>query len=138
MPVEVKRVIDLTPEEYKQCKRLCFRETGFMYYDIARARNNELNYPSNRRFSKVVLITESNRLAAWALLTPRKVKGYNAQFYTRAALRNQGLGSKLMEEVRKIEFKPYVIPHDYRSGGFFKKSKDFVKIDGRGYRKYME
>jgi len=143
MTISTKRVIDMTEQEYKACRRLCFRSDGFMFWDIAKAMEKEQSYHPRRRFSRVYMITDGDledgaKLLAWALITPRKSKGYNAQFYTRASLRNKGLGSKLMAAVQTIDRHPYVIPHDNRSGGFFKKSKQFVKIDDRGYPEYME
>lgn len=139
MTIITKRVIDLDEDEYKACRRLSFRSNGFMFYDIAKAMETEVSYHQSRRFSRVFMITErDDKLLAWALMTPRKGKGYNAQFYTRYALRNRGLGSKLMEAVRTIDSRPYVIPHDRCSGEFFKKSKQYVRIDGRGIPEYME
>lgn len=139
MTLITKRVIDLTWEEYKACRRLCFRSTGFMFYNIEEALVTEQTYHSKRRFSRVFLITDGDdgNLMAWALLTPRKTKGYNAQFYTRSTLRNQGLGTKLMEAVRTVDPRPFVIPHDRTSGEFFKKSQKFVRVDSRGDLKYM-
>lgn len=129
--IVTKRVIDLTAEEYRKCYRLNYRDSGQMQAILSESRFYEaqLRPNRNRRYTTAIMITDGDNIQAWALVAPRQPKGWEAQFYTRKSLRNQGLGTKLFKEVQKLDKKPFVIPWSEPSGQFFKKHRKFIKFD---------
>lgn len=142
----VKKVDDLTEDEYKRCLSLSFREDGNLYYDLYRYRR-KLHRGTYTAFippkkpAWVIMIKSNDTILSWCLMAPDKPQGrYVAQFYTRREYRGRGLGSIIMREALKIDPKPYVYPHDTKSAGLFKKYKNFVRYDrtNREYREAMK
>lgn len=130
MRVITKRIIDLTPQEYRDCYRLNLRDNGQMQSCLAEAKRYEQSYHKRRRFSHAIMIKDGDRLLAWSLVMPMHgERGWEAQFYTRKAERNKGLGTVLFKEVQKFDKRPYVIPWSKPSGEFFKKHRKFIKFD---------
>lgn len=131
MEVITKRVIDLTPQEYQLCYKLNLRDKGQMQGCISEARYYEAQYSNpRRRFSHAIMIFDGGKLQAWSLVMPRTDgRGWEAQFYTRRAERQKGLGTTLFKEVQKFDKRPYVIPWSKPSGEFFKKHKKYIKFD---------
>lgn len=127
--VQSKYVYNLSPTEYDECRRLNFRDNGCMQSDI-------MHHRSLRKNSKarvIVIRAEDGEIAAWALLQPRKAnqpsKGYLVYFYTRQKYRRQGFASRLMKHVQRFDAKPEVVPHDSRSGQFFKNYRREIKCE---------
>lgn len=126
-----KGILDLTHLEMRQCKSLSLRAGGLMCEDMRDWKQYESSPTARlRRKTKVWMIRDdSGRLLAWALATPGVKRGYVAQFYTRKTERGKGYGSQLMQKVLEIDKKPYVYPHDKKSGDFFKKHRNSIKFD---------
>lgn len=132
MRVIEKGILDLTQRELRQCKSLSLRSSGLMCEDLTDWRDYESRPNRAMRKCRVIMIKYDDRdsLIAWALVMPRyRTRGYEAYFYTRVKERNKGYGSILMERVRAIDPKPHVCPHDYRSGVFFKKHREFIRYE---------
>jgi GNAT superfamily N-acetyltransferase len=132
MRLVAKALLDLTQKELRQCKSLSLRAGGLMCEDIRDWKEYETSGINKlRRKTRVWMILEddSDRLLAWALATPGVKRGYTAQFYTRVTERGKGFGSLLMQEVLKLDPKPYVYPHDKTSGDFFKKHQGKIRFD---------
>lgn len=97
---------------------------------LTEIRNLEPKRKLRTRKSRVWMIYDDfDKLLAWALIIPMDGRGYEAQFYTRKTERGKGYGSILMQKVLEIDRKPYVFPHDKRSGDFFKKHKKSIRYD---------
>jgi GNAT superfamily N-acetyltransferase len=122
-----KLVRNLTPDEYKKCKNLNFREGGHMMYDLPWAKKK---HPDRARV--VMIKDESNRLLAWCLAYPGadKYEGeFITQYYTRVKFRRQGYGDRLIKHIKKHTKYPVVLPHDRASRNFFNKHKSEVTIN---------
>lgn len=120
MQVVVKDVEDLTEFEYARCRRLNFGNAGQMRDKLHEVRFEPLN---SHKKAKAVMIVDQDKLVAWSLVFPMPyVRGYAAHFYVRANMRRKGYGTVLFEQVKKIDKKPWVFPHDSRSAGLLKKA----------------
>lgn len=130
MRIVEKFILDLTPQELKQCRNLSLRDSGLMCETMTEWRDKERTPNRRRRKCRAIMIKydDSDALIAWALVFPAD-RGYEAYFYTRAKERNQGYGSILMERVRAIDPRPLVCPHDIRSGLFFRKHRQQIRYD---------
>jgi len=118
----IKYVKNLTPEEFSQCRLLNFGHNGMMRGDLIRSR-------SQRNSDRAVLIKDyEGKIIAWSLVMETG-KTTSAYFYVPSANRRKGLGTRLLKQVRKVDPKPMVFPHDQVSGGFFKKFKQDIKYD---------
>jgi hypothetical protein len=83
-----------------------------------------------RRKARVCMKKDNNdRLLAWSLIIPMEDRGYEAQFYTRKTERRKGHAGRLMEWVQQFDKRPYVFPHDKKSGDFFKKHQKSIRYD---------
>lgn len=139
MDIRVKSLKDLTPEEYRACFYLNLRGSGMMMYSLMDHKNSA--------DAKAIMIwgdAGKKYLMGWALMVPildeigwyptryqiKKCKYVN-QFYVRKPERSKGLGTILMNEVKKIEPVPLVIPHDPASGDFFASHKVVSSRDRR-------
>lgn len=130
MLIVEKGILDLTPQEMKQCRSLSLRKQGLMCEDLRDWKEYESTKGNLRRKTKIWMVKDNNgRLLAWALLTPAQRSGYDAQFYTRKSERGKGYGTLLMAQVLKVTKKPHVFPHSKESGEFFKKHRDFIHCD---------
>lgn len=115
LAVTVRRALvsELSPAELAACKRLTLRD-GLMRGSLDEVRG----HPRDRN-SRVVLIESEGRLLAWALVYRLGKEPTEAHFYVRSTHRRRGLGTRLMEEVRRFTRRPQVHPHDVTSQSFF-------------------
>lgn len=138
MRIVEKGILDLTQKELRQCRSLSLRAGGLMCEDLADWKKYETEVGRLRRKTRVWMIKgEDDRLLSWALATPGSKRGYVAQFYTRKTERSKGYGSVLMQKVLEIDKRPYVYPHDKKSGDFFKKHRNQIRFDSID-RKWLE
>lgn len=98
-PIVVDRLAtNLTPEEYKQCIRSCYKD-GNLRPDLIRTRDK---FP--HAGSQVVMCKEGSRIRAWALID----RSYGTrgepvvQIWTQHRHRRKGLGSKVMQRVKDL------------------------------------
>lgn len=131
MEIRHKPVSELTPLEYKACKAANYGpDNGYMYEEVARCRAGK--YPG-----EVIMLWEGpddsiKSLLGWVLLTPVRRHGllavtewvmkrskYSAQFWVKRQHRKKGYGKILMNEVKKIDPNPHVMPHDDASSELF-------------------
>jgi L-amino acid N-acyltransferase YncA len=129
-----KGILELTQQELRQCKSLSLRDNGLMCEDLNDWRQYESRPNRAKRKARVIMMKYDDRdsLIGWALILPKyKSRGYDAMFYVRHRERGNGYGSLLMDKVKQIDPKPYVFPHDSRSGNFFKKHRATIRFDKR-------
>lgn len=129
MQTIIKDVKDLTPDEYRACYAANYRESGYMQIMLASARRD------GKTGTAILLWDDTkvglSRLVGWALLTPTEVGGmigttryvqrksrFTAQFWVKRQHRKRGYGKMLMDEVKKIDARPHVLPHDKASSEF--------------------
>lgn len=113
--ITVRRALvsELSPAELAACKRLTLKD-GLMRGSLNIARGHRQD-----RSSRVVLIESEGRLLAWALVYRVAKEPTEAHFYVRSSERRRGLGTRLMQEVRRCTRRPQVHPHDSTSQSFF-------------------
>lgn len=125
MNITTKSLLKLTPQEYRKCYSLNYRNNGYMQEFLKEHRNN----PD----AHAIMLNEEELFLGWALLVPvrqvhhewgvtsytKKMSKYSLQFYVRKTERRKGYGKILMDEALKIDRRPFVWPHDFASGGFF-------------------
>lgn len=133
MEIRHKSVKDLTPTEYRACYNACYSEdNGYMKVELADIR-------AGNRTGEVIMLwdgpdNKTTSLKGWALVTPVRLYGLlavtrwvydrskvTAMFWVKRQYREQGYGTMLMNEVKKIDPNPHVMPHDGASGQFFGK-----------------
>ena len=134
MKIIEKLVLDMTGPELRQCRSLSLRADGLMCETLTEIRNTEPDrirkHRLKRRSRAWMIRDDSDKLLAWALITPlQERRGYEAQFYTRKSERGKGYGTMLMNEVLKYDRKPFVFPHDRKSGDFFKKHRRSIRFE---------
>lgn len=133
MEIRHKEIADLTPVEYRACYRANYGWEGLMQDELTRCKDG---YPG-----KAILLWNgpddtARSLVGWALLTPTKTYGnvavtrwaksrakYTAQFWVKKQHRRKGHGKTLMQEVKKYDKRPHVIPHDAASSELFSSYK---------------
>lgn len=129
MQTIVKDVKDLTRYQYDYCYDANFGEAGYMQDTLIDCR--ELPWCQG-----TAILLKKRHFVGWTLLTPvttqrhhllevtRYVKGKSkvtAQFWVNEKDRRKGYGTMLMNEVKKIDPRPHVFPHDDSSGELFSK-----------------
>lgn len=144
MEIRHKSVKELTRTEYRACYNACYDvENGYMKLELA--------YCKKGHPGEVIMLWDgpddkTSSLKGWVLLTPVRLYGllsvtrwvygrskYTAMFWVKKQYRNQGLGSLLMSEVKKIDPNPHVMPHDEASGNLFGKFKCQVMNDDKEF-----
>lgn len=129
MEIRVKPVSELTPVEYRACYRANYGEDGYM--------QSELYWCKRGQPGTVVMLWDGpddtvKSLIGWCLLTPVRMYGlltvtryvmgrskYTAQFWVKRQYRRKGYGKTLMNEVKKLDPNPHVLPHDGASSELF-------------------
>lgn len=130
MDTIVKDVSDMTPVEYRACSAANYGVIeGYMLEELRHCRAG--------RPGKVVMLWDGppdtpKSLIGWALLTPTRTWGltavsrymassakYTVQFWVKAQYRRKGYGKMLMNEVKQLDPRPHVFPHDEASGELF-------------------
>lgn len=138
-----KQVSELTSVEYRACYNACFNfENGYMKFELDRCR-------SGRFPGEVIMLWDgpadnTASLIGWCMVTPVRLYGplavtkyvttkskVTAMFWVKNKYRGQGYGTILMNEVKKIDPNPHVMPHDERSGNLFGKFKCQVLMDDK-------
>lgn len=127
----VKYTRNLTKAEYRECYRKNLGVNGRMREEM---RDHFYDKGSN---SKVILIKEeTGRIIAWSLVQfDMDALGANAYYWVIPSARRRGLGKRLMHHTIKMDpqGKPYVFPHDEKSGSFFADHVDKIR-----YSRYDE
>lgn len=134
MQIIHKRVIDLNPVEYRACYKANYGFEGYMQEELCRCKWR--NAPG-----EVIMLWDgppdsANSLIGWCLLTPVRMWGllgvsrwvygrskYTAEFWVKRQYRRRGYGKMLMNEVKKLDPNPHVIPHDEPSSQLFSSYK---------------
>lgn len=130
MEIRHKEVKDLTDVEYRACYRANYGWDGYMQTELVNARNGEQEGIAIMLWDGPDNTIRSMR--GWALLTPTKTNGltavsrygkknikYTAEFWVKTRYRRKGLGTLLMQEVKKYDKRPHVLPHDKASSELF-------------------
>lgn len=131
MEIRHKQVWELTPLEYRACKAANYGPTnGYMHEELTRCR-------AGKGPGQVIMLWEGpddsmRSLRAWALLTPVRRYGllsvtewvmkrskFTVQLWVKKQYRRNGYGKMLMTEVKKLDPKPHVFPHDNPSSELF-------------------
>lgn len=130
MKIIVKDVQELTSEEYRACYVANYRDWGYMQPTLS-------TFRSDKRGGIAILLWDETKvgnraLIGWALMTPVTTRGllaateytkrksrYTVQFWVKSHHRKKGHGKTLMAEVKKIDPRPHVLPHDSASAEFF-------------------
>lgn len=130
MEIRHKPVSELTKVEYKACYTACYSlDNGYMKEELARCKGG---HPG-----QVIMLWDgpddtAKSLIGWALLTPVREYGllavtrwvmsrskYTVQFWVKRQYRRKGYGKILMDEVKKLDERPHVLPHDDASSELF-------------------
>jgi GNAT superfamily N-acetyltransferase len=120
--VELKRVIDLTPEEESRCRELSYGSEGYMCEDLDSILINE-RIKRPYRYSHVYLVTESNEIIGWSLLQPRyRSPLHTAQLFVDPKYRGKGIGTTLLSLAWYFGKRKPVVYIDDDNEGFFKKN----------------
>ena len=130
MEIRHKSVSELTSMEYRACYRANFGPWhGYMSGELVRCRKG---YPG-----EVIMLWDgpddtTRSLLGWTLLTPVRKYGeiavtpwvmkrskYTAMFWVKKQHRLKGYGKILMTEVKKLDPRPHVMPHNSASSELF-------------------
>lgn len=147
MEIRMKSVPELTQLEYRACRGANYGDSGYMQGMLTNARESkddtaiaimlwDENEPKNRVGSMV----------GWCFLTPVSLSGitgatrytksrsiYTAQFWVKKPHRKKGYAKMLMHEVKKLDPRPHVIPHNESSAEFFSSFDVTVLADERSW-----
>lgn len=125
-----KRVIDLTPDEYRMCYSLNLRSKGMMQEVLSKER-----FRDNGKYAHAFMIFHGDRLVSWAIRFTERDHFWSVYVYTKTTYRRRGLGSLLLKEARRGLRVVAVHPWDERSASFYRKApaavlynKGLVKI----------
>lgn len=127
MQVVVKKIGDLTRDEYRYCYNANMGHFGQMQSRFSNYRRDELS--ARRDNARAFMLVDDSLQGARALLAWALVFDDSVYFWTKPSHRNKGYGTVLMREVKKEITKPTVYPWTNESGGFFSK---FDVRDGYG------
>lgn len=140
----VKNVEDLTKTEYRACYLANYGFSGYMREELTCSKRSPVARPA-----KVIMIWDGPAdsivsLKGWSLLTPVRTWGlvaatrytktkakYTVQFWVKQQHRKQGYGKLLMAEVKKLDDRPHVFPHDNASAELFSSFKVTVTKDDK-------
>lgn len=130
MEIRHKAVSELTTVEYRACYKANYGPfEGYMSEELVCCRNGAPG--------QVIMLWDGpddtiKSLIGWALLTPVRKHGllavtdwvmkrskYTVQFWVKKQHRRKGCGKILMSEVKKLDPKPHVMPHDDASSELF-------------------
>lgn len=132
MKIIHKDVDKLTETEFKACRLANYGAGGYMREELDGCRD-----PRSLRTGRAIMLWDGPKdkitsLRGWALLTPVRTWGvvagspwnkkkakYTVQFWIKRQYRKNGLATKLMDEVIKLDPCPHVFPHNKSSGNFF-------------------
>lgn len=132
MEIRQKKVSELTPTEYLACKKANYGPyDGYMYGQLTNCRGGYT-------YGGIAIMLWDGpddtvkSLLGWCLLVPVTRHGmfavtdtvmrrskYSAQFWVKRQHRKKGHAKTLMREVKKIDPRPHVIPHDEASSELF-------------------
>jgi len=125
-----KKIKDLTYTEYLACYKANYGEFGYMRPELARCKREGMP-------GQVIMLWDGpddsvSSLMGWALMVPVRTYGltggswytkkkakFTTQFWVKKQYRRLGYGTKLMSEVKKIDPRPHVFPHDKITGDWF-------------------
>lgn len=119
--ITTKYVKNLTPEEFERCRVLNFGYNGMMREKLITARYE----PAGER--AVLVKNDSGQVIAWSLVMNKARGRKAAYFYVPPENRRKGFGTRMLKQVKKMDPKPYVYPHDRVSGNFFKRFKSEIR-----------
>ena len=121
--ITVKYVKNLTPTEYAQCHRLNFGNQGRMREEL------ELSFEMKDSARTVLIKDHEGKVMSWSLVFPQEdgKDGVSAFFYVPKCRRRQGLGTRMLRQIKKIDPKPFIYPHDNTSGKFFGANRDSLR-----------
>lgn len=130
MEIRHKQVRDMTSVEYRACYQACYAVwNGYMKEELTRCKSG---HPG-----QVIMLWDGpddkvTSLIGWALLTPVRTYGllavtrwvmsrskYTAQIWVKRKFRRQGYGKILMDEIKKLDPNPHVLPHNNASSELF-------------------
>ena len=143
MEIRRKSVSELTSTEYRACYEACFNyEKGYMKAELERCRLGK--FPG-----EVIMLWDgpdnrTSSLVGWTMVQPVRLYGLlavtkyvttkskvTAMFWIKQKYRGKGYGTLLMQEVKKIDPNPHVMPHDVASGNLFGKFQCQVLMDDK-------
>lgn len=121
MNIITRRLVDLTGEEFDQCRELTLRSHGLMEEEAIAARDRETMTPPYR-YTLALMLYEGDEMQGWCLLQPIKGEArWLAYFYVNRLTRKRGYGSLLFKEATKHgRFKIAVKP-DFSNRQFFER-----------------
>jgi len=118
-----KRVQDLSDTEFQECSRLNYGTSGEMWYRLNDARRESIRAEESQA---LMIRDRQGKLIAWALLfKDRYCRSYEVHFYVPQKYRRQGLGTKLVDAVKRREPKAMVKPWNKASKAFFENFPNF-------------
>lgn len=145
MKIIHKPVADLNTIEYRACYKANYGAEGYMQEELSRCRRG---HPG-----EVILLWDgpddaTKSLIGWVLMTPVREYGllavtrwvmgkskYTVQFWVKRQHRRKGHGTALMNEVKRLDPNPHVMPHDDASAELFSSFKCQVLKDDKAWLK---
>lgn len=148
MNVIVKPVEDLTQTEYRACYLANYGFNGYMREELTWCRKTPIARPGIAIMLWDGPADTPVSLKGWALLTPVRTWGlvgatrytkskakYTVQFWVKQQYRKQGYGKLLMGEVKKLDDRPHVFPHDDASAELFSSYQVTIMNDDKRWMK---
>jgi len=113
--ITVKRVHNLSYEEYRECYKANYGSNGSIRDDL-------VDFRYNRKIQAHVLMLrdDANRLMAWALVD-FKESHPTIQIWVKGPYRRKGYGARLFKKAENRWGTPYVFPHNDVASSFFQK-----------------
>jgi len=121
MQIVTKPLSELTPKEWNRCSRQNYGINGDMYYVMREQRKDP-------RSKAIMLLDDDGKQVAWALgfYSSKRARKMRAMFWVTTRNRKRGYGTMLMDEVQKMDRKPWVYPHSKESAALFKKYRSNI------------
>ena len=115
MKTTCKLVRNMTDEEVRSCKVLGLKVVGRIVDDL------KFHLKRPRSGARVVMIKDDQKVLSWGLIDYTDGKYPVVQVYTRATHRRRGLGTRVIQKVKRVLGSDCFVyfGHDDRSAAFF-------------------
>jgi GNAT superfamily N-acetyltransferase len=146
MEIRKKSVLELTALEYRACFGANYGGGGYMQGVLEDCREGNQSGEVVMLWDETKAKNRVSSMVGWCLMTPVSLHGIlgatrytkrrskiTAQFWVKPAHRQKGYAKMLMHEVKKVDPRPHVIPHNDSSAEFFSSFEVTVLRDEAGW-----